>query len=172
MTTAAKLTNSACTYIGVKRLGVDLTAPEYDEAVDLIRDMLIEMQTRNIKFRVDIPSSSTDEINEPDWASSYLKTELAIRLCPLYTVSVSSELMRSHREAKRAVYSFLVDLTDIQKPDILPIGQGNQESGFGNQRKFYTSNHKDAIATGSGSLIETTEGEQFVTQPNDSILRG
>ena len=100
------------------------------------------------------------------------KTELAIRLCPLYTVSVSSELMRSHREAKRAVYSFLVDLTDIQKPDILPIGQGNQESGFGNQRKFYTSNHKDAIATGSGSLIETTEGEQFVTQPNDSILRG
>ena len=115
MTTAAKLTNSACTYIGVKRLGVDLTAPEYDEAVDLIRDMLIEMQTRNIKFRVDIPSSSTDEINEPDWASSYLKTELAIRLCPLYTVSVSSELMRSHREAKRAVYSFLVDLTDIQK---------------------------------------------------------
>lgn len=173
MSTAKTVAQAAAQYIGVKRIGVDLSEDELQEATDMLRDMLVEWSANGIKLPFNIPMKPTDEIDELDWTTSYFKLALANRLCLNYTIEPTMNLVRQYRSAKNAVLSRITDMGPMQKPSTLPIGTGNDWFGT-TDRRYYPDLDAEAIATGSGNTLLDDEGETIVRDDpyNNSIIKG
>jgi len=172
MSTAKSIIDRAAMYISVKRQGIDLTAEEYAAALDTLNDFLLELQARNIKFPLTIVADINDDVGEWDWTRSYIKTQLAMRMAMEYTVEIPGALLKMAKEAKRSVYANLTDLSDVAKPDTLPVGSGNEMVGYGNDQ-FYQNNYKGKLKTASGMVLDDEQGEAITTRNNGrGLLNG
>lgn len=160
MTTARVIINKSARLIGVKRANIDLSSDELNEGLETLQDWLVERQAAGVKFPVNYPVSVDDDLDEPDWTRSYIKTQLAERLAMEYTVPISQELMMMIKTAKDAVYQFLFSDMTVAYPDTLPIGEGNREYGdwFDN---FYPDVYDDTSKNAAGDLLTDGEGNQI-----------
>lgn len=172
MSTAQQLIEGALKLLAVKRPGIAATAVQLADGLETLNDLLVELQARNIKIPMSLVADVTSEVGNDDWTNAFLKTELALRLAPEYSLQPSPGLMKMWRDAKRTVYAHIVDLRDVSKSDILPIGSGNQDISW-NNREFYTDVQRDAIETDSASILEDNESG-FITQTDNqgTILGG
>lgn len=164
MSTAQQLIEGALKLLSVKRPGIDATATQLADGLESLNDLLVELQARNIKIPMNLVSDVTAEVGNDDWTTAFLKTELAMRLAPEYSLPPSPGLIKMWRDAKRTVYSHLTDLRDISKPDILPIGSGNQDAGYG-YSEFYPDAQRDVLETDSADILSDNESG-YITQTN------
>ena len=173
MSTAQAIVEAGAQFIGVKRIGISLTTEELQTGTDTLRDMLNEWAADGIAIPFNIPFAATDEVNELDWTTSYMKSSIAIRMAPIFTVEPSMTLMRTQRDAKRAVFGRITTIAPVQFPDTLPIGEGNNWHGS-TDRRYYVNIDKAAIATGADQTILDDEGDTLVRNDpySDSIVKG
>lgn len=170
MSTAQQLIEGALRLLAVKRPGIAATTTQLSDGLDTLNDMLVELQARNIKIPMNIVADVTADVGEYDWTTAFLKTQLALRLAPEYSLDANAALMRMARTAKRTVYSHITDLRDVSKSDIMPIGSGNQDVSW-NNREFYVDGQRDAIESDSGDILDDNESG-FITQAEQDILIG
>ena len=173
MSTAQQIIDSAARALGVKRLGVDLSAEELQDNTDMLREMLAEWQAGGIKFKCNLPLLPTDEVEEWDWSTSHFKLQFALRLAINYSVIPTPILMDQADAAERNALDRITCLENIQKPSIMPIGAGNQDISW-DQRQFYINRDRAAIADNSGVTLEDAEGGDLVRHSDSSstILGG
>lgn len=162
MSTARKIINRAASYIGVKREGSPLTDEEYTDSLDTLNDFIYELQSRNVKFQITAVENVDDDIEEFDWTSSFIKSQLALRLAPEFSVQVPPDFHAFARTASSSVLRRMHELENVYKPPILPTGTGN--SGIFDDHAFYNDPTKEDLETASGAQIED--------ELADNILRG
>lgn len=173
MSTAQQVIDSAARALGVKRLGVDLSAEELSENTDLLREMLTEWQAGGIKFKYNLPLIPSDDLEEWDWSTSHIKLQFALRLAINYSVDPTAILIDQADSAERNALDRITCLDNVNKPSILPIGSGNQDISWSN-RQFYINRDRAAIADNSGVTLEDAEGGDIVrnSDSNSTILGG
>jgi hypothetical protein len=173
MSTAQQVINSAARALGIKRLGIDLSAEELADNTDLLREMLAEWQAGGIKFKYNLPLLPTDELEEWDWSTSHIKLQYSLRLAINYSVDPTAILIDQADRACRNALDRITCLENIQKPSIMPIGSGNQDISW-DQRQFYINRDRNAIADNSGVTFEDAEGGDIVKHAsnNSPILGG
>jgi len=156
MSTAQQLIEGGLKLLAVKRAGIAPTSVQLADGLESLNDLLVELQARNIKIPMNIVSDVTEDVGNDDWSTAFLKCELALRMAAEYSIEPSMALMRMYKDAKRTVYSHLVDLRNVSKPDTLPVGSGNQDTSW-NNREFYVDRVRGGIESDSGSLLDDNE---------------
>lgn len=161
MTIAREIINRAGSLIGVKRANVDLPDSDLAAGLDQLQDWLVERQIAGVKFPSRYPTTLDDDLMEPDWTRSYIKTSLAMRLAGEFTIQPNVTLLEQMRMAKNAVYQRLFSDMTVTLPDTLPVGSGNVTYGDW-WREFYLSSYDDVVKTATGDLLGDGEGRQIL----------
>lgn len=169
MSTAQSIIEGALRLLAVKRPGISASTTQLNDGLESFNDWITELHARNIKIPVNKVSDVTSDVGEDDWTRAYLKAGLAMRLAPEYTIEPSNALIKMWADTRRTVLAHITDLANVAKPDILPIGSGNQDITW-NNREFYPDIYSEQLATESDSSLEDNTGGALVESLNDSPL--
>lgn len=169
MSTAQSIIEGALKLLAVKRPGIAASTAQLNDGLETFNDWITELHARNIKLPIKKVSSVTSEVDNDDWATAFLKAGLAMRLAPEYSVEPSNALIKMFVDSRRAVLKRFVDLSNVAKPDILPIGSGNQDITW-NNREFYPDIYSEQLATETDNSLDDNEGGALVEGLSDSTV--
>lgn len=153
MTTALQIINRACQKLGVKRAGVPLEDDEITDAITELNDMMLELDADGTKLNYTIVTDPSDIITAPDWAFSYMRANLAVRLASDFDVAASPELMTQAIKAEDVVIKRTSELGPVIFPSTLPVGSGNEGMHYNH---FFTETNRDDLETSSGDQLSDT----------------
>jgi len=86
-------------------------------------------------------SSATSEVNIPVETIGMFKSNLAIYISPQYGIQPSPLLINeANTSMNNALIAFGETLTDVDFPDTLPIGSGNQNQLIIEEQRFFSGN--------------------------------
>jgi len=155
MDTAQKVIDKALSKIGVKILGVSVSADQYTDAIESLNDMMTSLDGNGINLGYSIVSAKEDSVTIPDFASAFVKSRLALKLASDYNITAAVELQNEAKAEKKAVLSYLVkqNLGKGRLPSTLPLG-GSWISG---EARYPADEDIDAV-TSSGNYLEDEQG--------------
>lgn len=135
MTTPRTIIEEAFGYTTVKAEEEPLTAAMMERGRLILNDLLEEYNTAGMLDLDGVATGSIDEdLNEPRYATRFLKTSTAIDLCSFYRVPTLPEFKESHKRAKSAFYAGAVNNQAADFPSTLPRGSGNYDE---TERAFF-----------------------------------
>ena len=85
----------------------------------------------------------------PDWAWSWLKGELAIRLSTSYSIAPNEVAAKMARDGREAAIERIVDVPEVDYPDTLPTGSTRYTSTI----EFFSESDPDANLTGPDTQL-------------------
>ena len=126
MDTAASLIEDSLQDIVVQGSEQSLDPAEAQAAIRYMNRYMTQLAAGGVNLGYTIVTSLADPITIPDGALDGLRARLAIRLAPMFDVAVSFELKEAARDGEKVMYSLGVQLQEMQYPQTLPIGSGNE----------------------------------------------
>lgn len=148
MATVTEVVNGALLLLEVRTAEAAVTAPEAEDGLVSLNDMMNEWNVDGINVGYETLSSIDDELHVDLGAIGAIKANLAVYIAPEYGRIVSDTLDTRANRSKRSLRAS-IKLNPSEYPDTLPIGSGNEENNFtpdgdapGNLRssKFYPTN--------------------------------
>ncbi len=140
MATAADIIKGALRRIQV--IGSE-TAIEPDEIADGLED-LNDFGSQNevgvVALGFTQLSDTGDTVSIPIEAVGYFKDHLAIYMAGQYGAPVSQSLMLSAENSQMAVLNAFQPIIDVEFPDTLPMGSGNDCDQTIEDQRFFDSN--------------------------------
>ena len=148
MATVTEIVTGALVLLEIKVSESAIEAPEAEDGLTALNDMMNEWNVDGINVGYETLSSIDDELFVDLGAIGAIKANLAVYIAPEYGRTVSPSLATRANRSKRSLRAS-INLNPSQYPDTLPIGSGNEENNYtpdgdspGNLRssKFYPSN--------------------------------
>lgn len=131
MTTPRSIIEEAFGYTTVKAEEEPLTASMLERARLILNDILEEKNTAGLLSLDGFASGDIDtDINEPRYATRFLKMDLALNLQPFYTIQSMGDFQKAYKNAKSAFYAGAVNNQAANFPSTLPKGSGNYDDSF------------------------------------------
>ena len=140
MTTALEIVNGAAEDIGVKTAEVTLEAEDYQIIFNRMNDMLLEWADIGLTPAFKEVFNPTDVVEIDGNARRAVKTNLAIYAAPAFQKIVTPALAEMASTSLARLQASTDFIGDIEFPDTLPIGSGNQCESVDTYRRFFTSN--------------------------------
>ncbi len=129
-TTALQVIERAFSKAGIKPSEAPLTAAEISDGLDTLNDLLSEWGTNGpLKDAVPV-DNVTDTLVLPRFAFGALKANLAIRLAPEYDRTVTQGMAFDATSSLAELVKATIDLSELDYPNTLPVGSGNQDGLF------------------------------------------
>lgn len=129
--------------IGVKTAEVSLTGDELQSGIRRCNDMLTEWDDIGIIVGYNEVLNGDDTINVERSAISAVKYSLAIRLAPSYQKVVSAALASLAGGTMDVLLASSSYIGEVELPDTMPIGSGNECSASDIDRRFFPNNKRD-----------------------------
>lgn len=141
MATALDFITAALKRLGVNAAESPIEANEAQDGLDMFNDMMSEWEP---KYRLGfIPTLDVNaEVALPRSISEAVKSNLAIRMAPEYSRIVSPALAQIATESLNSLRNEFVFIGEVEYPDTLPMGSGNECPGF-IDRTFFPPNSKE-----------------------------
>jgi hypothetical protein len=127
MTTALKIASRAFQKAGIKAAETPLEASEIEDALDVLNDLINAWNATGVLKGVSPVLDIGEDLKEPSYSSWALKANLAIMIAGEYGKEVSQSMAIDASQSMNALISASSNLSDIEYPDTLPIGSGNNE---------------------------------------------
>jgi hypothetical protein len=141
MTTALQIVNAVAERLGVKTAEIPLEAVDFQVILSELNDMLSEWADSNITPTFNEVSNSTDTVNIERDAVGAVKSNLAVRVAPIFGRMVTPALAESASTTRRRLLANVVNIRPVAFPDTLPIGSGNE--CFDNSARFFDANKQE-----------------------------
>ncbi len=158
MPTASEIVNRACSLIGVKPAGQTISDDSMSDGIETLNDMMLELSGNGVYLQYQVCTASSDETRIPDYAVAMAKANLAVRLAPEYGRPIATGLAVYASESMRSVLAHLSGTIEVAYPDILPIGE-DQDDNYIN--KYFTDQTLTDIETDLGVGLTDEEGDQL-----------
>ena len=141
---------------GVKAGSEPISASEITNAIPRLNDLLTEVEGQGIRLSYQISDGSDLTLPHgiPDWAWSWIKGELAIRLSTSYSIQPNEVAAKMARDGREAAIERIVDAPEVDYPTTLPTGSTRYTS----TREFFSESAPDGILTGTDEQLFTDEG--------------
>jgi hypothetical protein len=139
MVTATQIINGAYAELGIIASETAIEASELQFGLEVLNDMLAEWEAGSLQLGFAVVENATDEIRIPRKAHRAVKLNLAIALAPSFSRPVTLDLRESARASKSTLLSSTINL-NVQYPDGLPLGSGNECEQFTEDQKFFPTN--------------------------------
>jgi hypothetical protein len=139
MATSTDIVSGALRHIGVRAAESPLTAAEIQDGMEDLNDMGNEWEESGIHlgFTSSIDANATLDI--PASSLAAFKANLAIRLAPSYGRIITPALANLANISLNALVKSTAFIGDVEFPDTLPRGSGNECPELLNNR-FFTEN--------------------------------
>lgn len=140
MTTALDIVNGAAEDIGVKTAEVTLEAEDYQIIFNRMNDMLLEWADIGLTPAFKEVFNPTDVVAIDGNARRAVKANLAVYAAPAFQKIVTPALAEIASVSLSRLQASTDFIGDIEFPDTLPIGSGNQCESVDTYRRFFPSN--------------------------------
>ena len=140
MTTALEIVNGAAEEIGVKTAEIALEAEDYQIIFNRMNDMLLEWADIGLTPAFNEVFNPSDVVEIDGNARRAVKTNLAVYSAAAFKKVVSPALAEMASVTVARLQASTDFIGDIEFPDTLPIGSGNQCESVETYRRFFTSN--------------------------------
>lgn len=121
------------------------TNPTGSEAVIALKrlnSMMLHWENKNVFLGWNVGADdANDESGVPDWSEEAIITNLAVRLLPAYGKTATREQAGHAADAFQAISLRCYD--NMEYPDTMPVGAGNQRYGY-SSRRFFVEEDPDA----------------------------
>ena len=138
----------------MKRSGIPLTDDEIADAISELNNLMTEFEADGTHLNYTIVSDSSDTITTPDWANSFMESNLALRLASEFEVQVSQTLAMQASKAEDIIIKRTAQLGTVLFPNTLPIGSGNETFYYD---RFFKDTSRYDLETDSGDQLSDTE---------------
>lgn len=143
MTTALEIINGAAEEIGVKTAEIALESEDFQIILNRMNDMLLEWADIGLTPQFNEVSLRTDTVEIEANARRAVKTNLAIICAPAFQKQVSISLAQSASDSLQRLEASTSFIGEVDYPDSLPTGSGNDCENFGTNRRFFNRNLKE-----------------------------
>jgi len=124
---------------------------EAKAAIRALNDMMFAWDTQGITLGYTVVSNTGDPITVAPGAIEGIKYNLALRLAPKYDVVPSPALVTMAKLGYSTCVDIAVEIADVELPDTLPQGSGNDYPDYGDSTFF--PDQTDTILTESGGSV-------------------
>ncbi len=108
---------------------------EIVKALVRLNGLMLQWENRNIFLGWNVGAEDpNDESGLPDWAQEAVFTNLALKIAPLYGRMATTDQKQEAANAYEAIT--LNNLCNMEYPDTMPVGAGNQRYGYSSRRFF------------------------------------
>ena len=133
-------------------LTVSAVPEETQLALKRLNGMLLHWESKGIYLGWVVGDDSpNDESGLPDWAQEAVFTNLALKLMPAYGKTPTQLDVMQARESLLAIS--LSDFSNMEYPDTMPVGAGNQRYGYSSRRFFVESDPDAGVQSNAGEDI-------------------
>lgn len=148
MATVTEVVTGALILLEVKVAEAAITAPEAEDGLVSLNDMMNEWNVDGINVGYETLDSIDDQLHVSLGSIGAIKANLAVYIAPEYGRTVSGTLEKRANRSKKSLRA-TIKINSSEFPDTLPIGSGNEDNNFvadgdspGNLRssKFYPTN--------------------------------
>jgi hypothetical protein len=145
MTTARQIVNGAAEELGVKTAEITLESDDFNAFFNRMNDMLLEWADSGLTPAFKEVFNGDDTIEIDSNARAAIKFALAIRCAPSFQKPITAGLAENARDSLSRLESSTAFIGDVQFPDTLPIGSGNEcpDFGFSQDDRFFPGNQKE-----------------------------
>ena len=143
MASGADIVNGALRKLGVNPSDSAITGQEMLDGIESLNDMLIEWENSGIVLGFAPIADSADTIRVPRGTEAAIKASLAGRLASDYSKQPSASLMGEISAAFDNMLRIIQKPLDVEFPDTLPIGSGNQCIDINEDQRFFTANTEE-----------------------------
>lgn len=143
MTTAADIIKGALRKSGIRASETDIEADEIADGLEDLNDWASTAEVSTIALGFTPVGNAGDTIDIPLEAVSYFKTNLALYMASDYGAPIAQTLVKAADDSLRAVLVAFQAPIDVQFPDTLPIGSGNDCFDLLNNQKFFDNNKSE-----------------------------
>lgn len=143
MVAMREIVEDAFEELSVKTAEIALTDNELQSGIRRCNDMLSEWDDIGIITGFTPVLNGDDEVNIDRNAVGAVKYNLAIRLAPSFQVVLGNDLIAVAQSSLDRLMASSTDLSVIAYPDSLPMGSGNQCSGYDTDERFFPNNKTD-----------------------------
>lgn len=136
MATGTSVIERALTKLGIRAAESPVTASEIQDGLDQLNDMLSSWENSGLVLGFQPLENASDTLRVPRHALAAIKANLAIFMAPEYGRVVSEALAAEASNTKNELRISLVDMGEVNYPNTLPLGSGNECTDFNDQRYF------------------------------------
>jgi len=143
MTTAADIIKGSLRRLQVIESETPIEASEIEDGLEDLNDFGSSHETGFLALGFSPVANTADLINIPRPAVGYFKDALALYIAGQYGTPVPQTLVISAQMTQeRALNAYQIPI-DVEYPDTLPIGSGNECDLLTTNQKFFKSNNKE-----------------------------
>ena len=125
MATSLEIITGALKHLGINTDETPLTASETSDGLQDLNDMGEEFE-ESLELGFEANTDASGQVNIPRMAVAMFKANLAMRIASQYSRTVSQSLAMLANDSYKRVLNFAVKAPQVQFPDTLPIGSGNE----------------------------------------------
>ena len=143
MASGADIVNGAYSNLGLSPSDSAITGSEMTDAIEIMNDMLIEWENSGIMLGFSPIATPADVISVPRGAETAIKSNLAGRLAPSLSKQISPTLAAVIKASTENLLRMIHKPVDVEYPDSLPSGSGNQAYNDTTDRNFFPLNNTE-----------------------------
>ncbi len=163
METASSLITDAFAEILLQANEQEIQSVDFQTGMRYLNRMMGAWDASGLSFGYTKVSKASDPITVPDGAIEGMIFNLALRLAPQFDMPVTNELRVNARNGLKAIRRFAVTTTQAPYPCTLPIGSGNEQSGYQADYHFYPCDQDEVLTEQEGAiLLESNTNDESV----------
>ena len=159
METAGTLIVDSLQDLVVQAAEADLEQSEIQAALRYMNRYMFRLAAGGVNLGFTEVSSTSDPITIPIGALDGLRANLAIMLAPMFDAVITPALQMAANDGERVMYSLGATLQEMQFPDRLPIGSGNENFQFADNEHFYPDRQNDIRSEDNQNIIAEDDTE-------------
>jgi hypothetical protein len=150
--TVAQVAKAALQAILVQASEAPLEADEYQDFIFAMNNYMASLAAKGVNLGYTAVSDLGDTVTIPPGALTGLIANMAIQSVPYYGGMVTPELALTAREGMQAMRQLGQVITPTRLPSTLPIGSGNEDTGFGRNWHFYPGSDTEVLTEITGAI--------------------
>ena len=140
MATAQDIITGALRRAKIVSAEIPIEASDLANGLEDLNDWASLLEVSTIALGFTQVSNATDEVNIPLEAVGMYKCNLAVYMSAQYGLPTDALLLNDANETMKQVLIAFAPTLDVDFPDTLPLGSGNQNQLTNNNRRFFNQN--------------------------------
>lgn len=143
MASGADMVIGALRKLGIKPSDSDIQGQEMLDGIEVMNNMLIEWENSGIVLGFAPIAVPADVVRAPRGTEDAIQANLAARIAPEYSKQITPTLAAAISASTDNMLRIISQPVDVEYPDTLPKGSGNQCYGDDYYRRFFPVNNEE-----------------------------
>ena len=143
MASGADIVNGALRKLGINPSDSTITGQEMLDGIESLNDMLIEWENSGIVLGFSPIADPADIVRIPRGTENAVKANLSGRMASDYSKQLSPALIAEISASTDNMLRIISKPLDVEFPDTLPLGAGNQCIDINEDQRFFPVNNKE-----------------------------